>query len=151
MALTVYYRRSKYFSFRSSKQVFLVKLVEDSERETTLVEASVVKFVSRIPKLEGRVMTTAFTSARRQQGSNRVVSRDSELDGGDYNRPYDSRVLSAAEQSVLAVTASRKQYLGPRELCQQGCSVASPFICRYQVLQKVLELRSKGGSNVHYL
>ena len=71
MALSVYYRRSKYFSFRSSKQVFLVKLVEDSERETTLVAASVVKFVSRIPKLEGRVMTTALTSARRQQGSNR--------------------------------------------------------------------------------
>ena len=96
-------------------------------------------------------MTTAFTSARRQQGSNRVVSRDSELDGGDYNRPYDSRVLSAAEQSVPAVTTSKKQYLGPRELCQQGCSTVSTFLCRYQGLQKVLELRSKGGSNVHYL
>ena len=61
-------------------EFFLEKLVEVSLRESILAATSAVKFVSRIPKLEGRVMTTAFTSERRQQGSNRVVSRDSELE-----------------------------------------------------------------------
>ena len=80
MTLSVYYRRSEYFSFRSSKQVFLVKLVESSLRESTLVATSAVKYVSRIPNLGGRVITTVYVSATRQLGSNRVVSRDSELE-----------------------------------------------------------------------
>jgi hypothetical protein len=103
-------------------EFFLEKLVQTSLRESTLVATSAVKFVSRIPTLEGRVITTVFASATRQQGLDSFVS------------------------SQTKSTLPRQP---PEIWGTQGCQqvvLGSTFFCRSQGLYKVLELRSGAGS-----